>query len=160
MNYYNIHNVDDINKLICSQKDTTDFTGILSCSQYFGPDNIINYGVDYLKGEVYQKTEDILPLNYEFNNLNFANIINDNLKSENIDQCYNPNNCINKELYAKQKLKSSDLINNGNISELCNNKKLCENENNNYITNNKYLIKKLCFDDNCYYSLNCGCDKK
>jgi len=159
MSYYNIHNVDNINKQICSQKDTTNFTGILSCSQYFGTDNIINYGVDYLKGEAYQKTEDILPLNYEFNNLNFANIIQDNLKSENIDQCYNANNCINKELYGQQKLKSSELSsNNGNFSELCNNQKLCENKN--YITNNKYLIKKLCFDDNCYYSLNCGCDKK
>lgn len=161
MNYYNIHNVDNINKLKCSQKSITNFTGILSCSQYFGPDNTINYGVDYLKGEYYQKTEDVLPLNYEFNNLNFTNIIQDNLNSVNINQCHNPDNCINKEIYAKKKLKSNDLSSdNGNFSKLCNTQQLCENENKNYITNKKYLLKKICNDDECSYSLNCGCNKK
>ena len=158
MNYYNIHNVDDINKLICSQKDTTNFSGILSCSQYFGPDKTINYGINYLNGELYQKTKDILPLNYEFNNINFANIINSDSNIENVDQCYNANNCINKELYARKEFKANDLVSNREVSELCNEKKLCEIHN--HTTNNKYLFKKLCYDDDCSYSLNCGCDKK
>ena len=79
----------------------------------------------------------------------------------NINQCHNPDNCINKEIYAKKKLKSYDLSSdNGNFSKLCNTQQLCENENKNYITNKKYLLKKICNDDECSYSLNCGCNQK
>jgi hypothetical protein len=158
MSYYNIHNVDENNKVICSQNDTTNFNGTLSCSKYLEPNKTINYGVDYLNGELYQKTQDIFPLNYEFNNLNFANTIQNNSNIQNINQCFNPTNCINKELYAKQDFKSNELTNNGNFLELCNNKKICEDQN--YITNNRYLIKKVCYGDDCYYSLYCGCDIK
>jgi hypothetical protein len=158
MNYYNIYDVNDINKVTCSQKNTTGFTGTLSCTKYIEPNKTVNYGVDYLNGELYQKTADILPLNYEFNNLTFANTIQNSVNIQNVDQCFNANNCINKELYAKEDLKSNQLSNNGNFLEICNNKKLCENYN--YTTNNRYLIKKLCYDNDCYYSLYCGCDKK
>ena len=34
MSFYNIHNVDEINKVICLQKNTTDFTGVITCSKY------------------------------------------------------------------------------------------------------------------------------
>jgi hypothetical protein len=158
MSYYHIHDVDENNKLTCSKKDTTNFNGILTCSKYLDPNKTINYGIDYLNGELYQQTQDIFPLNYEFNNLNFANTIENNSNIQNINQCFNPTNCINKDLYAKQNFKSNEITNNGNFLELCNNKKLCENDN--YTTNNRYLIKKVCYDNDCYYSLYCGCDKK
>jgi hypothetical protein len=155
MTFYNIHNVDDINKVKCSQENTTNFNGTLSCSKYLGPNKTINYGIDYLNGNLYQKTQDVFPLNYEFNNLNFANNINNESNIENVDQCLNPENCINKELYANEKFKSNELTNYENFLELCNNKKLCEEHN--YTTDNKYLIKKVCYNNNCYYSLYCGC---
>jgi hypothetical protein len=158
MSYFNIHDVDDKNKLTCSQKDTTNFSGVLTCSKYLEPNKTINFGIDYFNGELYQNSEDALPLNYEFNNLNFANTIQNNLNIQNINQCFNPNNCINKELYATKKFKSSELKNNSNFLELCNNNKLCEDYN--YTTNNTYLINKVCRGDKCYYSLYCGCDKK
>ena len=53
-----------------------------------------------------------------------------------------------------------EIKGNGNFSKLCNTQQLCENENKNYITNKKYLLKKICNDDECSYSLNCGCNKK
>jgi hypothetical protein len=107
---------------------------------------------------LYQKTQDVFPLNYEFNNLNFANTIQNDSNIQNVDQCLNPTNCINKELYATRNFKSNELSNNKNYLELCNNKKICENEN--YTTNNRYLIKKFCYGNDCYYSLYCGCDSK
>jgi hypothetical protein len=158
MSFYKIHDVDDKNKVNCFPKDTTNYSGIVSCSKYIEPSKTINYGIDYSNGEYYQKTQDILPINYEFNNLNFAHIIENNTNIENIDQCFNQNNCINKELYAKKKFKSNELTNKGNFLEICKDKQLCEEQN--YSTNNKYLIQKVCFDKDCYYTLHCGCDKK
>lgn len=156
MSYYNIHKVDEINKITCSQKNITNFNGTLSCSKYLEPNKTINFGIDLFNGELYQKKKDILPLNYEFNNLNFANKISNDLNIENVDQCFYKTNCINKNLYATKKFKSNELPNNGNFLELCNNNKLCEKYN--FTTNNKYLIKKFCYGNDCYYSLYCGCD--
>ena len=159
MNYYNVYDVNDKNKVKCSLENTTNLNGTLECSQYIDTNKTINYGIDYYEGKLHQKTQTVLPLNYEFNNFNFANIIQSSKNIENVNQCFNLNNCINKELYAKEELKSKQITNK-NFSDYCNNNKICETNNDNYTNNDRYLLKKFCFNDNCYYNLYCGCDKK
>ena len=159
MDYYNVFEVNDKNKLKCSFEDTSNLSGTLECTQYIDTNKTINYGIDYKEGKEYKKSEDVLPLNYEFNNLNFANIIKNTKNTENVNQCFNTNNCINKELYAKKELKSNQITNK-NFLDYCNNQKICETNNDNYTNNNRYLLKKFCFNNNCYYNLYCGCDKK
>jgi hypothetical protein len=158
MDYYNVFEVNDKNKLKCSFEDTSNLSGTLECTKYTDTNKTINYGIDYYEGKLYQKTQDVLPLNYEFNSLHFANIIEKGKDIENVNQCFNLNNCINKELYAKKQLKTNQMTNT-NFFDYCNDQKICETNNDNYKNNNKYLLKKFCFNNNCYYNLYCGCEK-
>ena len=158
MDYYNVFEVNDKTKLKCSLEDTSKLSGTLECTKYTDTNKTINYGIDYHKGKLYQKTQDVLPLNYEFNNLHFANIIENGKDIENVNQCFNLNNCINKKLYAKKQLKTNQMTNT-NFFDYCNDQKICETNNDNYTNNNRYLLKKFCFNNNCYYNLYCGCEK-
>ena len=151
MNFYNTYDVNEKNNLKCTPDNTTNYSGIMNCSKYISSNETINYGIDYNNGKL-----NFLPINHEFNNINFANSINNNSNEyENVNQCFNSDNCKNKKLYGRYNL-SLDEISDKSYSEICQNKKICEN--NNY--NNNYLLQKKCFNDNCNYQLYCECDNK
>lgn len=149
MNFYNVNDVNEKNNLKCIPDNTTDYTGVMNCSKYISSNETINYGIDYNNGKL-----NILPINHEFNNINFANSINNNSDEyENVNQCFNSDYCNNKKLYGKISLNE---ISNKSYSEICQNQEICKK--NNY--NNNYLLQKKCFNDNCNYQLFCECNNK
>jgi hypothetical protein len=97
---------------------------------------------------------------YIFNDVNFANDINNKQNSINIKDCNDILDCTYKTTYSQSNISleqikyyNNDITKSNNI---CTENNICK-----YKSNNKFLLKKECDENNntCYYNIYCDCSK-
>jgi PBP1b-binding outer membrane lipoprotein LpoB len=137
------------------------------CSNYNKmSNNIITAGanLDDISSTVpfYKSTE------FLFNDITFANAIDSNNNTININNCNNNDECKNKITFAKTQKSNNDIFplfknlenhdtlneNLQRVNNICKEFNVCS-----YKTDNKFLLKKVCNDNICKYDLYCECHK-